>query len=122
MHACSFKLVVPQPIHANGPREALTKLCTLPLLAGRNIDSSFIVPTVAACVDIVVHLELAASGRRRVATVGAVTGVGPSGTIDVADIFRSRGDMLRPTGADPGRPHRFAAAGLDPTALLGERG
>ena len=32
------------------------KLCTLPLLAGRNIDSSFVVPTVASCIDLVVHL------------------------------------------------------------------
>ncbi|MCU1404761.1 MAG: pilus assembly protein CpaF, partial [Glaciihabitans sp.] len=33
-------------IHANGARDALAKLSILPLLAGRNIDSSFVVPTV----------------------------------------------------------------------------
>ncbi|HZK59977.1 MAG TPA: ATPase, T2SS/T4P/T4SS family, partial [Cryobacterium sp.] len=32
-------------IHANSARDALAKLCTLPLLAGRNIDSSFVLPT-----------------------------------------------------------------------------
>ena len=105
-------------IHANGPREALTKLCTLPLLAGRNIDSSFIVPTVAACVDVVVHLELTPSGRRRVASICSVLGSTPDGTIDVTEIFASRDGVLHPTGAAPGRERRFASAGLDPGALL----
>ena len=56
-------------IHANTARDALAKLCTLPLLAGRNIDSAFVLPTVAGCIDIVVHCELdrhgAAARRRR---------------------------------------------------------
>ena len=30
-------------IHANSAQDALVKLCTLPLLAGRNIDSAFVV-------------------------------------------------------------------------------
>src|SRR3954467_2682227 len=42
-------------VHANSAREALVKLCTLPLLAGDNISPRFVVPTVAASVDIVVH-------------------------------------------------------------------
>ncbi|MFZ8911383.1 MAG: CpaF family protein, partial [Candidatus Nanopelagicales bacterium] len=42
-------------LHANSAREAVTKLCTLPLLAGQNISADFVVPTVAGCVDIVVH-------------------------------------------------------------------
>ena len=43
-------------LHANSAREAITKLCTLPLLAGDNISADFVVPTVAGCVDLVVHL------------------------------------------------------------------
>ena len=35
-------------IHANSAREAVTKLCTLPLLAGENVTAGFVVPTVAA--------------------------------------------------------------------------
>src|SRR5690606_11243603 len=61
-------------IHANGVGDALAKLCTLPLLAGRNIDASFIVPTVAACIDLVVHCELDRRGVRRVAEIAAPTG------------------------------------------------
>ena len=45
-------------IHANSAREALTKACTLPLLAGENISARFVVPTVASSVDLVVHLEV----------------------------------------------------------------
>ena len=35
-------------MHANSAREAVTKMCTLPLLAGENVGSRFVVPTVAA--------------------------------------------------------------------------
>ena len=43
-------------LHANSAREALVKMCTLPLLAGENVSAAFVVPTVAASVDLVVHL------------------------------------------------------------------
>src|SRR5437763_11760166 len=44
-------------IHANNAREAIAKLCTLPLLAGENVSYQFVVPTVASCIDLVVHAE-----------------------------------------------------------------
>lgn len=53
-------------IHANSGRDAILKLCTLPLLAGQNITSSFVNPTVGACIDLVVHCELTSSRLRRV--------------------------------------------------------
>lgn len=56
-------------IHANSARDALSKLAALPLLAGRNIDSAFVLPAVAASVDLVVHCERDASGRRRIAEI-----------------------------------------------------
>jgi pilus assembly protein CpaF len=34
-------------LHANTAREAVTKMCTLPLLAGENVTSAFVVATVA---------------------------------------------------------------------------
>src|SRR5664279_4751457 len=45
-------------IHSNSARDAITKMCTLPLLAGENVSDRFVVPTVASAIDIVVHLEL----------------------------------------------------------------
>ncbi|MDY0909355.1 CpaF family protein [Microbacterium sp. CFBP9034] len=62
-------------IHANSAREALGKLAALPLLAGRNIDAAFVVPAVAASVDLVVHCERDASGVRRVVEIVEPTGV-----------------------------------------------
>ncbi len=61
-------------LHANSARDALTKLCTLPLLAGRNIDGAFVVPTVASSIDLVVHCQLTRDGRRRVSEILAPTG------------------------------------------------
>ena len=61
-------------IHANSAREALVKLCTLPLLAGENISARFVVPTVGASVDIVVHVAVEAGGKRRVREIVAVPG------------------------------------------------
>ncbi|MGH3927097.1 MAG: hypothetical protein ACRDTT_30225, partial [Pseudonocardiaceae bacterium] len=51
-------------IHANSAREALVKMCTLPLLAGENIGSRFVVPTVASSVDLVVHITIDTDGVR----------------------------------------------------------
>ena len=69
-------------IHANSARDALTKLCTLPLLAGRNIDASFVVPTVAACIDTVVHCTRAEDGSRAVSEILQVPGTLTDGAID----------------------------------------
>lgn len=59
-------------IHANSAKEAITKLCTLPLLAGPNITSEFVNPTVASCIDFVVHTELLSNGKRRVNQIAEV--------------------------------------------------
>lgn len=60
-------------IHANSAKEAITKLCTLPLLAGPNITSEFVNPTVAACIDYVVHTELLANGKRYLNQIAEVS-------------------------------------------------
>lgn len=105
-------------IHANSAREALVKLCTLPLLAGRNIDASFVVPTVANCVDIVVYCELEPSGRRRVTEILAVSGMVSGSVIETSAIFGVRNGLLEATGGHPLKKAKFAAAGLDPAVVL----
>ncbi|MBW4041895.1 MAG: CpaF family protein [Acidobacteria bacterium] len=110
-------------IHANSARDALVKLCTLPLLAGRNIDASFVMPTVASAVDLVVHCELQRSGRRRVTEVLAPTGAlsAPAvegGVIEAVRLFALDGDVLRATGGLPPKEEKFLAAGLDPARLV----
>lgn len=106
-------------IHANSARDALAKLCTLPLLAGRNIDSAFVVPTVASCIDLVVHLTIDRQGRRRVAEISAPTGDTAGAAVAADPIFRLEGGELVATGIHPARREKFAAAGLDPAIVLG---
>jgi pilus assembly protein CpaF len=106
-------------IHANGPREALSKLSTLPLLAGKNIDSSFVLPTVASCIDIVVHCELARGGRRRVVEIVAPSGQVTGATIESSSIFAIRGGALEPTGSYPSKSAKFRTSGFDPATVLG---
>ena len=109
-------------IHANSARDALAKLCTLPLLAGRNIDSSFVVPTVASCVDLVVHLGIDRGGMRRVVEITAPTGGCTGASVDAEPIFVMRDRALVATGARPTRLEKFRAAGLDPEIVLAEVG
>jgi pilus assembly protein CpaF len=106
-------------IHANSARDALAKLCTLPLLAGRNIDSSFVVPTVAASVDIVVHCELARNGQRRITEILAPSGFVTGGTIVEASlIFGLQHGVLSATGSYPTRTGKFDAGGFDLASIL----
>lgn len=81
-------------IHASSARQALVKMCTLPLLAGANIGAAFVVPTVASCVDVVVHLRLAGDGSRQVAEIVRVTGRVEESVIETETVFVRRGDRL----------------------------
>jgi pilus assembly protein CpaF len=108
-------------IHANSARDALVKLCTLPLLAGRNIDSAFVVPTVASCIDVVVHCEIGRRGARRVVEIVTPSGQVSGQVIETSSIFAIRGGALAPTGGYPTKMTKFAAAGFDPAVILGAR-
>ena len=81
-------------IHAKSAHHALVKLCTLPLLAGRNIDHSFVLPTVAGTIDLVVHLQRGADGVRRVMDIIAPTGVVVHGAIESRPVFHREGEQL----------------------------
>ncbi len=106
-------------LHANSAREALVKLCTLPLLAAENISSRFVVPTVAASVDLVVHLGIDAAGRRHVEEIVAVPGRVEGDTIETEAVFVRRGEVLERAQGMPPRVERFERAGIDVHALLG---
>jgi pilus assembly protein CpaF len=107
-------------LHANSAREAVTKLCTLPLLAGSNIGGDFVVPTVAACVDIVVHTATLGDGRRRVQQIVALPGRVEGGVVEVADLFMDQGSGLERAGGYPPHADRFRRMGFELTELLGE--
>lgn len=61
-------------IHANSASEAVLKLSTLPLLAGKNVTSDFVTPTVASCIDLIVQVSRDHLGKRRLLEVAALTG------------------------------------------------
>lgn len=105
-------------LHANSAREALVKMCTLPLLAGENISAAFVVPTVASSVDLVVHLGIDEHGVRRVDEIVAVPGRVERDVIEVESIFERREAELRWTGGMPPRPERYQRLGIDPHRLL----
>jgi pilus assembly protein CpaF len=105
-------------VHASSARQALTKLCTLPLLAGANITSDFVVPTVATSVDLVVHTAIDRDGRRAVQEVAAVTGRVENGLIETETVFRRERGALRRGHGRPARRDAFERAGLDLEALL----
>jgi pilus assembly protein CpaF len=105
-------------IHANSAREAIIKMCTLPLLAGENVSHSFVVPTVAASVDIVVHIRTDQEGRRRVTEIAAVPGRVEGDVVEMTDLFVTRqGRLMRADGYPP-HPDRFEAIGCGLPQLL----
>ena len=107
-------------IHANSAREAITKMCTLPLLAGENVGSRFVVPTVAGSIDLVVHAALEHDGVRRVREVVAIPGRVEGDVVETADIFTQRDGVLRRADGFPPHPERFRRAGYDVAALLAQ--
>jgi pilus assembly protein CpaF len=107
-------------VHANSAREAITKMCTLPLLAGENVGSRFVVPTVAGCIDVVIHAALEHDGVRRVREIVAVPGRVEGDVVETADLFVQReGALVRADGFPP-HPDRFRRAGYDVAALLAQ--
>jgi pilus assembly protein CpaF len=100
-------------LHANSAREALVKMCTLPLLAGENVSASFVVPTVASSVDLVVHLGMDAAGQRHVREIVGVTGRVEGDVIETTDLFTSRRGRLERGDGYPPRPERYEAASID---------
>ncbi|MGL5930464.1 MAG: CpaF family protein [Dermatophilaceae bacterium] len=107
-------------IHANSAREAVMKMCTLPLLAGENVSARFVVPTVASSVDLVVHAALERDGRRLVREIAAVPGRVESDVVEIADLFVRRDGELRRADGFPPHVDRFERAGYDVAALLAQ--
>lgn len=75
-------------IHANSAEEALAKLASLTLLAGQNVDRSFVAPAIARSVDLVVHCERLPDGTRRIREVAAPT-VSAEGAVAVDVRYRA---------------------------------
>jgi pilus assembly protein CpaF len=106
-------------IHANSARQALVKMCTLPLLAGDNIGSRFVVPTVASSVDLVVHTGIDPDGSRAVREIVAVTGRVENDLIESEPVFVRRGGRLERGHGVPLRREAYEQVGIDLDDVLG---
>ncbi|MDH3679708.1 MAG: CpaF family protein [Acidimicrobiia bacterium] len=102
-------------LHANTPRDALSRLETMVLMAGLDLPARSIREQIASALDLVVHLNRMGDGSRRVTEIAEVTGM-HGDTIGLSTIFafdhgagpdstdrRTDGltGVLWPTGARP---------------------
>jgi len=99
-------------LHANSARDAVTKLQTLPLLAGENISHKFIAPTVASALDLVVHMSLSADGTRRVKELAAVTGRFENDRAEIETLWRWNGTEYERGIGTIGNEEKFLIAGV----------
>ena len=76
------------------------------------------VPTVAASVDLVVHLGIDEHGVRRVNEIVAVPGRVENDVIETEPIFVRHGTELLRTGGLPPRLERFERVGIDVHRIL----
>jgi pilus assembly protein CpaF len=108
-------------VHANSAHDAVTKICTLPLLAGENISSAFVVPTVASCIDLVVHCARQSGGRREVTEILSLGRRVENGIIESSMVFALADGQLRPKANSMPSVEKFARSGYDVAALLEPR-
>ncbi|WP_022868733.1 CpaF family protein [Schaalia vaccimaxillae] len=108
-------------VHANSAREALDKLTVLPLLAGENVTTGFVVPTLASSVDLVCQVERDATGKRRLSEIVAIPGRTEGTRIEASELWRFNGTTLERGAGGLDMHDRFAAAGFDLAALLAGR-
>jgi len=105
-------------VHADSGIDALRKMTALPLLAGENISSDFVIPTLASAIDVVVHLELLTNGMRRVCEVLTVSGRVEGGIIEAQPLYRRRGSELVRVGSVAAQREKFARAGIDVDLIM----
>ncbi|HRA80783.1 MAG TPA: ATPase, T2SS/T4P/T4SS family [Thauera sp.] len=74
-------------LHANSPRDALSRLETLVLMAGMELPLAAIREQIASAIDIVVQQTRFSCGARRITSIAEVTGM-EAGRIQLQELFR----------------------------------
>ena len=97
-------------IHANGPREALTKLRTYALMAEEALPARAVTEMIAEAIELVVHLRMEPSGRRLVSSIYEVTGL-EGDAVSGSELFCLDEGLLSWSGIRPRRSARLEAAG-----------
>ncbi|MEY2419178.1 MAG: pilus assembly protein CpaF [Actinomycetota bacterium] len=105
-------------VHANSPRDALSRLETMVLMAGFDLPVRAIREQVNAAIDVIVQLERFPDGRRMVTAVTEVQGM-EGDTILLQDIFVHKSHTngasgeLVPTGLRPRIASKLAERGVE---------
>jgi len=84
-------------LHANNPRDAISRIETLVLLGGNELPSRAIRTQIASAVNIVVQTERLRGGARKVVAIAEVTGM-KDGEIVLQDLFTFRQVGVSPDG------------------------
>ena len=112
-------------IHANSPRDALSRLEVMVMMAGFELPLGAIREQIASAVDILIQQQRCSDGHRRVVSISEVTGV-ESGVIQTQEIFCWRQDQSQfmATGIIPNCLDRMARQGvrIDSEQVLGLTG
>jgi pilus assembly protein CpaF len=114
-------------LHANSPRDALSRLETMVLMAGMELPLKVIRQQVASAVDLIVHQSRLKNGPRKITAISEVAGM-EGDTIVMTDIFKfeqtgvlTDGSIIgqfKPTGIRPMFSPRLEAVGYRLSAEL----
>ncbi|MXV11892.1 CpaF family protein [Xanthomonas sp. LMG 8992] len=107
--------------HANNPRETLSRLEVMVMMAGMELPMTVVREQIASAVNLIVHQRRYPCGSRKVSHITEITGI-ESGTIQMQDLF-----LFKPTtyhGPDGKVAGNFVATGAVPEFYeeLAERG
>jgi pilus assembly protein CpaF len=97
-------------IHANTPRDALSRLETMVAMASLNLPESAIRRQIAAAIDVVVQVNRMSDGTRKIVSLAEITGMEGS-VVTMQDIFVYRKRGIRENGEVLGD---FVATGVRP--------
>lgn len=97
-------------LHANSPRDALSRLETMVLMAGMELPLKVIRQQVASAVDLIVHQSRLKNGPRKITAISEVSGM-EGDTIVMTDIFKYDQTGVTPDGSVIGQ---FKPTGIRP--------
>ncbi|MHB9155422.1 MAG: ATPase, T2SS/T4P/T4SS family [Endomicrobiales bacterium] len=101
-------------VHANSPRDAVSRIATMVMMAGMELPEKAIREQIAAAVQVIVQLSRMSDGSRKVIDISEVRGI-RNDALELAPLFK-----FEQTGVADGKVSgRFAATGLAPS-FIGE--
>ena len=108
-------------VHANSPRDVISRLETMVLMSGMELPSRAIREQIASAVDVIIHESRLSDGSRKVVAISEVTGLEGQNVV-MQDIFAFRQSgvdergrvqgLFRPTGAVPTFYEHLKSRGL----------